>query len=162
MTASGRRILIAVSGSGVEREARGDLAREVGRLLALRGAVVVCGGMGGTMAAAAQGAREAGGLTVGLLPGYHAGSANPFIDIVLPTGLGHARNALVAAAGEAMIALPGGPGTLSEIGNALKLGKTVAGLLAWAEIPGVRYARTAAEAVDMALAGRNTETGRPT
>jgi uncharacterized protein (TIGR00725 family) len=103
------------------------------------------------MAAAAAGARRAGGLTVGLLPGYDRTTANPFIDVVLPTGLGHARNVLVVAAADAVIALPGEHGTASEIALALTLGRPVVALGAWQHIPGVEVATTARAAVELAL-----------
>ena len=105
------------------------------------------------MEAAARGAREAGGTTVGLLPGYETGDANPYIDIPLATGLGHVRNALIARSARALIALPGGTGTLSEVALGLKMGKRVVGLTAWEHIDGVLAAREPEEAVRLALAG---------
>ena len=114
------------------------LAVEVGKFVAERGAVLICGGLGGVMEAAARGAKEKGGLTVGILPGYDKESANRFIDIVVRTGLGHARNILVVASGDLLIALPGSHGTRSEVSVALLLGKQVIGLKAWGMIMGVR------------------------
>ena len=111
-------------------------AAEVGRLLAERGATLVCGGRGGAMEAACRGAKEADGLTVGILPGSDRSEANAFVDVVLPTGLGEARNALVVGAADVVIAIGGGYGTLSEIALALKAGKRVIGLGTW-EIEGV-------------------------
>lgn len=108
----------------------------MGRLLAERGAVVVCGGLGGTMEAACRGAKQAGGTTVGLLPGGSRSDANPFVDVAIPTGLGEARNALVVRAADVVVAVGGGYGTLSEIALALKAGKRVVGLGSW-EIDGV-------------------------
>jgi uncharacterized protein (TIGR00725 family) len=108
----------------------------VGRELASAGAVVVCGGLGGVMEAACRGAREAGGQTVGILPGTDRAAANAFVDIAIPTGLGEARNALVVRAADALIAVGGGYGTLSEIALALKAGKRVVGLDSW-DIDGV-------------------------
>ena len=125
-------------------------AAEVGRLLAERGAVLVCGGRGGAMEAACRGAKDAGGLTVGILPGSNRSEANPFVDVVLPTGLGEARNALVVGAAEVVIAIGGGYGTLSEIALALKTGKRVIGLGTWA-IEGVTAADGAEAAVAAAL-----------
>jgi uncharacterized protein (TIGR00725 family) len=122
-------------------------AAEVGRLLAERGAVLVCGGLGGVMEAACRGAKEAGGLTVGILPGSDRAEANPFVDVVVPTGLGEARNALVVGAAEVVVAIGGGYGTLSEVALALKAGKRVIGLGTW-EIEGV----TAAEGPEAAVA----------
>ena len=126
-------------------------AAEVGRLVAERGAVLVCGGRGGAMEAACRGAKEAGGLTVGILPGADRSAANPFVDVVLPTGLGEARNALVVRAADVLIAVGGGYGTLSEIALALKAGKRVIGLGTW-EIEGVVAAEGPAAAVAAALA----------
>ncbi len=114
------------------------LATAVGRTVASMGAILICGGLGGVMQAAARGAKEAGGLTVGILPDYHKESANPFIDVIIPTGLGHARNILVAATGDLIIALPGSHGTRSEMSIALQLSKLVIGVTTWGEISGVR------------------------
>ena len=125
-------------------------AAEVGRLLAERGAVLVCGGLGGVMEGACRGAKEAGGLTVGILPGADRADANPFVDVVLPTGLGEARNALVVGAADVAIAIGRGYGTLSEVALALKAGKRVIGLDTW-EIEGVTVAEGPEAAVAAAL-----------
>jgi uncharacterized protein (TIGR00725 family) len=138
---------VAVIGPGDEPTVA---AAEVGRLLAERGAVVVCGGRGGAMEAACRGAKEADGLTVGILPGSDSSDANPFVDVVVPTGLGEARNALVVAAADVVIAIGGGYGTLSEIALALKAGKRVIGLGTW-EIEGVTAADSPEAAVAAAL-----------
>lgn len=119
---------IAVVGAGEATEEERSLAADVGRSLARAGAVLVCGGLGGVMDAAARGAREAGGLTVGILPGTSASTANASIVLPLPTGLGEARNALVVRAAEAVIAVGGEWGTLSEIALARKAGIDVATL----------------------------------
>ena len=147
-----RLLVIAVCGAGKVDDATADLARQTGKALAEAGAALLCGGRGGVMAAAARGAKEAGGLTIGLLPGVDWSEANEFIDLALPTGLGEARNAVIVRAARAVIALPGGAGTLSEVALALKMGRPVIGLNAWADIPGViaesdpaRAARRAAE-----------------
>jgi uncharacterized protein (TIGR00725 family) len=103
----------------------------VGRLVAERGAVLVSGGLGGAMEAACRGAKQAGGTTVGILPGSDRRDANPFVDIVVPTGLGQARNALVVLAADVLIAVGGGYGTLSEVALALRDGKPVIGLGTW-------------------------------
>ena len=115
-------IQIAVIGSGAEHEARAD---EVGRLLAERGVVVVTGGRGEVMAAAARGAKSAGGTTIGILPGESRADANEWNDHVVVTGIGHARNLAVVASGDAVIAVGGRYGTLAEIGFALVLGRRV-------------------------------------
>lgn len=142
--------LIAVVGGAICTEEEAAWAEEVGRLLARAGVGVVCGGRGGIMAAVCRGAVTAGGLTVGLLPGNTPAQANPWVQIAIATGLGEARNALVARAGRAMIAIGGGHGTLSEIALACKWGKAVASLHSW-EIPGVYVAATPAAAVTYVL-----------
>lgn len=107
------------------------LAYEVGARIARRGGVLVCGGMGGVMEAAARGAAENGGLTVGILPGSDRSSANPFIAIPIPTGMGEGRNVIVVRASQAIVAIGGSYGTLSEMAFALKLGVPVVGLRTW-------------------------------
>ena len=107
------------------------IAEAVGRGLARRGAIVVCGGLGGVMEAACRGAKAEGGTTVGILPGLDRDDANPFVDIALPTGLGEARNALVVRAADALVAVAGEFGTLSEIALALRLGTPVVGVRTW-------------------------------
>lgn len=131
----------------------------VGALLATAGAVVVCGGGGGAMAAACRGAKSAGGTTLGILPGLSRAEANPYVDIAVATGLGELRNGVIVRAVDAVIAVGGGVGTLSEIGLALKAGKPVVGLGTWevSAPPGqaeaaLLRAATPAEAVAMALA----------
>ena len=125
-------------------------AEEVGRALAARGAVVVTGGLGGVMETACRGAREEGASTVGILPGLDRRDANPHVEIAVPTGLGEARNALIARAADALIAVGGGYGTLSEVALALKGGKRVVGIDTW-QIEGVVAAASAEEAVAAAL-----------
>jgi len=127
------------------------LAYEVGTLLAQQGAVLVCGGLGGVMESAARGAKNAGGQTVGILPGVDAREANPYVDIKIVTGLSHARNVLVVRSSDALIAIEGGYGTLSEIAIGLKLGKPVIGLKTWDVDPNIIHVTTAAEAVAKAL-----------
>ena len=146
-----RRCQIAVAGGGVCSAATARLAHAVGRHVALAGAVLVCGGLGGVMAAAARGAAEAEGDVIGLLPGYRRADANPYCSIVLPTGLGHARNTLVAAGGDALIALPGAGGTLAEVALAGVLGRPVVVVGGWRGLRGVAHARTPREAVARAL-----------
>ena len=144
---------IAVVGQSVATPEEERTAEEVGRLLAERGAVVVCGGLGGAMAAACRGAKSAGGITVGILPGDDRADANEWVDVAIPTGLGEARNALVVRAADAVIAVGGEFGTLSEIALALKMGKPVAGIDTWTiDRPGlgvdpILRARDAADAV---------------
>ena len=125
------RVHVAVSGGGEAAEEACRLAEEVGRELARLGAVVVTGGLGGAMEAACRGAKSEGGTTVGILPGPDRASANQWVDVALPTGLGEARNALVVRAANALIAVAGEFGTLSEIALALRLGLPVIGLETW-------------------------------
>jgi uncharacterized protein (TIGR00725 family) len=140
---------VAVIGSGREHEAR---AEEVGRLLAERGCTVVTGGLGEVMAAAARGAKGAGGTTIGILPGESRADANEWIDHAVVTGVGHARNLAVAASGDAVIAVGGSWGTLAEIGFAMRLRRRVVVLEPGWELEGVQRAATPAEAVEAALA----------
>ena len=118
-------VRISVVGAGDASQPQRELAAGVGRALAEAGAVLVCGGLGGTMEAAARGAAEAGGLTVGILPGDDARSANRWIRVAIPTGMGETRNVLVVKGGEAVVAIGGGWGTLSEIAVARKIGRAV-------------------------------------
>ena len=134
-------------------------AVEVGRLLAERGAIVVCGGLSGVMAGVARGVREAGGTCIGLLPGEDPNAAAPGVTLALPTGMGEMRNALIARCTAAMIAIGGGYGTLSEIGFALRIGRPVVALHSWdIRRPaddhldlGIHRADTAHEAVDWVM-----------
>ncbi len=126
------------------------VAEAVGAELARRGAVVVTGGLGGVMEAACRGARSAGGTTVGILPGGDRGAANAFVSVAVATAMGELRNGLVVRSADAVVAIAGGDGTLSEIALALKAGKRVVGIATW-EIDGVRAAAGAAEAVALAL-----------
>ncbi len=122
---------VAVCGAG---EASATLARDaeaVGRGLAEGGAILVCGGLGGVMEAACRGARSAGGTTIGLLPGSDRRAGNEWLTVSLPTGMGELRNGLIVRACDALVALGGGPGTLSEIALALKIGRPVVGLGTW-------------------------------
>jgi uncharacterized protein (TIGR00725 family) len=130
-------------------------AEQVGRELGSRGVVLICGGLGGVMEAACRGAKDAGGVTVGMLPGLDRSDANPYVDVVIATGLGEARNALVVNAAEALIAVGGGYGTLSEIGLALRAGKRVVGLGTW-EVEGVEALDSPETAVETVLSDLTT------
>ena len=150
---------VAVIGGGEADVEMAALAVEVGRELARRGAVVVCGGLGGVMEAAARGVQEAGGVSIGILPDPDRGRANPYLTYTIPTNLGHARNMIIAHAADAVIAVGGSYGTISEAAIALKLGKPVVALaVAW-ELPGPKRAQTAREAVEMAMSGESGSTG---
>lgn len=129
--APGRLLHVAVIGPGSCSRAEYKDAYEVGRLLVLARAAVVCGGLGGVMEAAARGAREAGGHTIGILPGHDRSSANAYVEWVVTTGLGEARNVVVVSSGDAVIAVGGSYGTLSEIGLAAKIGRPVVLLHSW-------------------------------
>jgi uncharacterized protein (TIGR00725 family) len=120
-----------VVGAGSASAAEDRAAEAVGRGLAAAGAVLVCGGLGGVMEAACRGARSAGGTTIGILPGMSRADANRYVDVAIPTGLGELRNGLVVRAADALIAVGGEFGTLSEIALALKAGKPVIGLGGW-------------------------------
>jgi len=146
-----RRVQIGVVGAGVCDEAVARQAERVGRAVAQAGAVLVCGGLGGVMEAAARGARQEGGFTLGLLPGADKQGANEFLDCVVATGLGHFRNFLIAQTVDAVVAIAGRYGTLSEIAMALNLGKAVVGLGSW-QVDGVVPAGSPEEAVKLALA----------
>jgi uncharacterized protein (TIGR00725 family) len=150
--------VIGPSGAEIGSEAE-RLGGEVGRLLAEAGVTLVCGGMGGTMAAACRGAREGGGEAIGIVPGHEVGEANEFCTHVVATGIGHARNLAVVASGEVVIAIGGEWGTLSEIGFARAIGRSVIALRSW-ELsgrermtagPGVLHVESAHEAVELAL-----------
>ena len=145
------KIFIGVIGAGDCSDEMCELAEEVGEGIAAAGAVLVCGGMGGVMEAAARGAKKQGGVTIGILPGVEKIHANPHIDFPIVTGLGEGRNLLVVRNSDVLIAFPGKFGTLSEIAFALKLGKPVIGLSTWNVSGEIVKARNAQEAVSMAL-----------
>jgi len=123
------------------------LAEEVGRLVAKKGAILVCGGLGGIMEAACRGAKSAGGKTVGILPQATKEMANPYVDVPIATGFGEGRNIIIARTADAMIAVAGEYGTLSELAYTLKMGKPVVGIKTW-DIKGIVKADTPAAAVD--------------
>jgi uncharacterized protein (TIGR00725 family) len=153
MKQSERKRRIAVIGAGNCDEQLGEIAEEVGRRIAELGAILICGGLGGVMEYAAKGAKAASGLTIGILPTYNAQDANEYIDIPIVTGLGHARNIIVVGSSDAVIAISGEYGTLSEIAFALKLGKPVIGLESWElnKKSNIKIAKTPADAVQLAL-----------
>jgi uncharacterized protein (TIGR00725 family) len=138
---------VAVVGAGDASPQELQSAEDVGAGLAARGAVVVTGGLGGVMEAACRGARSRRGRTVGILPGDDRDAANGWVEIAIATGLGELRNGLVVRATDALVAVGGGHGTLSEVALALKLGRPVVGLGTW-EVHGVEHVSTPAEAID--------------
>jgi len=156
-----RGAAIAVIGAGDAPPEVLELALEAGREIANRGALLICGGRGGVMEAAARGARERGGHTVGILPGYDRDSANPAIEFAIATGMGEARNAIVVASADAVIALAGEGGTLAEIGFALKLRRPLVALRSWRQLEGLHRADTAAAAVTLALELAQRPSPRP-
>jgi uncharacterized protein (TIGR00725 family) len=146
-----RATQVAVIGSGPEHVAA---AEEVGRLLAERGCVVVTGGGGDVMAAAMRGAQAAGGTTVAILPGERHDGANEWSDIVVVTGIGHARNLAVAATGDAVIAVGGSWGTIAELAFAMRLGRRAVVLEPGVQLGGVERAATPRDAVELVFAER--------
>lgn len=151
------RVVIGVMGASQCDAHTYEMARQVGALIAGHGAVLLCGGRGGVMEAAARGAKEAGGLTIGVLPGMNASESppNPYIEVALFTGLRDGRNWVNVCASDAIIAISGGYGTLSEIALALKSGKPVVLLHSWhlppREHASLYYAQTPEQAVDLAF-----------
>ncbi|MGQ9599595.1 MAG: TIGR00725 family protein [Anaerolineae bacterium] len=150
-------VFVAVIGAASCDERVAALAREVGQEIAKRGAVLVCGGRGGVMEAACQGAKAEGGMTVGILPGTDRREANPYVDVPIATGLGEARNAILVRTANVVIAISGGYGTLSEIGLALKMGRPVIGLDTWElwrdgqSVSAIIPADTPVQAVELAM-----------
>jgi uncharacterized protein (TIGR00725 family) len=143
--------IIGVIGAGECESTICRLAQEVGREIARRGAILVCGGLGGAMEAAAKGAAGEGGLTLGILPGPSTRDANRYIQVPVATDMGQARNVIIVHTADALIAVSGGAGTLSEIGHALKVGKPVVGLETIPDLEGVVYVKGAQEAVARAF-----------
>ena len=146
-------MFIGVIGAGDCNDDVAAKAEAVGREIAKRGGVLICGGLGGVMEAAAKGAASQGGLTIGILPTSHKKNANPYIDIAICTGMGQARNAIIALTSDVLIAVGGEYGTLSEIALGLKAGKPVISLGGW-NIKGMLIANNAEEAVKMAFSFR--------
>lgn len=143
------KIHIGVIGAGDCSQEIYNMATEVGYLIGHNGWILICGGLGGVMEGAAKGCYKAGEMTVGILPGEKKDSANPFIRLPIPTGLGEGRNLLVVRASDVVIAIAGGYGTLSEIGLALKIGRPVVGVKTWPGIDGIDYVETPQQAIDM-------------
>jgi len=150
-------MIIAVIGNSSCSPEETKLAESVGELLAQQGVTVICGGLGGVMEAVCRGAKSKGGLTVGILPGQDSSTANPWVDIPVVTGLGEARNVAVVKSAQAVIAIGGSYGTLSEIAYALKSGIPVIGLNTWSlsrngrEDDSIIRVQSATEAVDKAI-----------
>ncbi len=151
MMSTPRKPVIAVVGAGKCSKKLRDMACEVGKYVAEKGGVIVCGGMGGIMEGVARGAREAGGLTIGILPTDLKDDANEFIDIVIPTGFGEARNIMVVRAADAVVAFPGKFGTLSEMAFALHAKKPVISVNAWRLSEEIHHAESPEEAAELAM-----------
>jgi uncharacterized protein (TIGR00725 family) len=143
--------LIGVIGGGSCDARVAEVAEAVGRLIAEGGRALVCGGLGGVMEAACRGAADAGGLTIGILPGTSRDDANPYISLALPTGMGPMRNVIIVRSAAALVAVDGGPGTLSEIAHALQLGVPVVSLGSWDVSPEVEQVDSPEAAVARAL-----------
>jgi uncharacterized protein (TIGR00725 family) len=143
-----KNIYLAVVGAGSASPEVYEQAEAVGKEAALRGWIVLTGGLGGVMEAAAKGARDAGGMTLGILPGGDRSQANPHIHVAVATDMHHGRNAIIAHTADALIAVDGEYGTLSEVAFGLKLGKPVVGLMTQWKVPGLLTARNPKEAVD--------------
>ncbi len=141
---------VGVVGPGEATAAEIAVAEELGARLVDLGATVVCGGLGGVMEAACRGAKSRRGTTVGLLPGLDRSAANGWVDVAIATGLGELRNGLIVRTSDAVVAVGGGAGTLSEIGFALKLGRPVIGIGTF-EVDGVTQVASAAQAASLAV-----------
>ena len=152
-----KKRIIAVIGGGQASAREAKLAEEIGRELARNDVILICGGLGGVMEAACRGAQSAGGVTIGILPGENRQAANPSVQIPIVTGMGYARNVAVVKSAQAVIAIGGSFGTLSEIGHALQSGIPVVGLNTWSlsrngkEDNSIILAQNPAEAVNIAL-----------
>jgi uncharacterized protein (TIGR00725 family) len=151
MARAERPLRIGVIGAASCTAKQAKQAEVVGRLIAEAGAILICGGMGGVMKAACQGAQGYGGITVGILPGDSASQSNEFVSIPIITGMGYARNALVVRSCQAVIAIGGRYGTLSEIAYAAQFGIPIIGLGTWKIRAPIRHVRTPQEAVKLAL-----------
>ncbi len=144
-------MIISVIGDGSCNNDIYMIAEEAGKLIAEKGGILITGGLGGVMEAASKGAKEAGGTTVGILPGFSREDANRYVDIPVTTGLSHARNIIIARSADALIAISGGYGTLSEIAIAMKLGKPVIGIKTWGNIEGIINVNSPDEAIKKVL-----------
>lgn len=151
-----KKIRIGVIGGSSPDQRSIETAYKVGELIAKAGAILICGGLGGVMEAASQGAKRAGGLTVGILPGTQPDEANPFVDLPIATGMGYSRNSLVAMNADVIIAIDGEYGTLSEIAYGNIYGKKVIGIRTW-DVKGVIPAGSPEEAVKLALESKIQE-----
>lgn len=141
-----KKVVSVIGGHSCTKEVE-QLAQNLGKKLAKVVNILICGGLGGTMKAVCSGFKRGGGVTIGIIPSYDENDANPFVDIVIPTGLGLARNVLVVKSADVVIALPGEAGTLSETAYALQFGIPVISLNSW-DIPGVIKVKTVDEVIE--------------
>jgi uncharacterized protein (TIGR00725 family) len=141
-----KKVVSVIGGRHCTKEVE-QLAQNLGKKLAKVVDILISGGLGGTMKAVSHGFKAAGGLTIGIIPGYNKEDANPYVDIVIPSGLGLARNVLVVKGADVVIALPGEAGTLSEIAYCLQFGIPVISLNSW-KIKGVLQVKTIVEAIE--------------
>lgn len=144
------KLIIGVIGTAQATKEEFETAEEVGKEIAKRNGVVVCGGEGGVMEAACRGAKSEDGLTIGIIPGYRGDEANSYVDIPIVTGMSHARNVIVVRSSKAIIAVGGSYGTLSEIAFALKLGIPIIGINTWEVSSEIKIVSSPKEAVDLA------------
>ena len=145
------KFIIGVIGTAQATKEEFETAEEVGKEIAKRNGVVVCGGEGGVMEAACRGAKSEDGLTIGIIPGYRGDEANSYVDIPIVTGMSHARNVIVVRSSKAIIAVGGNYGTLSEIAFALKLGIPIIGINTWEVSSEIKIVSSPKEAVDLAF-----------
>lgn len=146
-----RKKIIGLIGGSVCTPEIEEAAEKVGRGIAERDGILICGGLGGVMEAGCRGAKEAGGMTIGILPGTNQKDANKYVDIPIPTGIGYARNIIIVNTSDSVIAVNGKFGTLSEIAFCLQLGVPVIGLFSWEIDPSIIIANTPEQAVDIAF-----------
>jgi len=149
-----RKKIIGLIGGGVCTPEIEEAAERVGRGIAERGGILICGGLGGVMEAGCRGAKKAGGMTIGILPGMNQKDANKYVDIPIPTGVGYARNIIIVNTSDSVIAVNGKFGTLSEIAFCLQFGVPVIGLFSWEIDPSIIIASTPEQAVDIAFSIR--------
>ena len=146
-----RKKIIGLIGGGVCTPDIEEAAEKIGRGIAERNGILICGGLGGVMEAGCKGAKEAGGMTIGILPGTNQKDANKYVDIPIPTGVGYARNIIIVNTSDSVIAVNGKFGTLSEIAFCLQFGVPVIGLFSWEIDPSIIIASTPEQAVDIAF-----------
>jgi len=146
-----RKKIIGIIGGNVCTPEIEEVAIKVGKYIAERNGILICGGLGGVMEAGCKGAKEAGGMTIGVLPGMNPNDANQYVDIPIPTGMGYARNIIIVNSSNSVIAIDGKFGTLSEIAFCLQFGVPVISLFSWEVDPSIVIANSPEQAVDLAF-----------